>query len=316
MEKLTCEQAKKIDLIDYLALLGRTPEKIRNSDYWYLSPLRDERTASFKVDRKLNLWYDHATGMGGDLIDFGTTYFKCTVSELLHKLSQQPHPSFSFHQPLPLSDPQNSPQTFAGEKKQNADSKIVIVDTRPLADQTLLAYLDERNILLAAAQSHCKEVDFLLYGRGQTVIGFRNNAGGYELRSADFKGSSSPKDITFISRDANELNVFEGFFNFLSFQSLHFKQRGQLTNFLVLNSLAFFEKSRPLMERHSQVNLYLDRDKAGMGAMTQAMKWNKDLYRDRSDLYTGFKDFNEWLVNRLPDTGQLQAKRLRLGGPF
>lgn len=59
MEKLNCEQAKHIDLVDYLATLGHHPEKIRNNDYWYLSPLREEKTASFKVNRKLNVWYDH-----------------------------------------------------------------------------------------------------------------------------------------------------------------------------------------------------------------------------------------------------------------
>jgi len=30
--------------------------------YWYLSPLREEKEASFKVNRKKNVWYDHGIG--------------------------------------------------------------------------------------------------------------------------------------------------------------------------------------------------------------------------------------------------------------
>ena len=86
MEKLTCSGAKQIDLVDYLASLEHQPQKVNSQDYWYLSPLRDEKTPSFKVNRKLNVWYDHATGKGGNLIDFGTQYFNCTVAELKHPI--------------------------------------------------------------------------------------------------------------------------------------------------------------------------------------------------------------------------------------
>ena len=84
MGKLTCTTAKKIDLVDYLASIGHLPQQVTNgSDYWYRSPLREELTASFKVNRKLNVYYDHGTGKGGDLIDFGKAYFRCTINELM-----------------------------------------------------------------------------------------------------------------------------------------------------------------------------------------------------------------------------------------
>ena len=34
-------------------------KKINNNDYWYLSPLRNEKEASFKINRSKNTWYDH-----------------------------------------------------------------------------------------------------------------------------------------------------------------------------------------------------------------------------------------------------------------
>jgi len=298
MEKLTCGQAKKIDLVDYLTVLGYSPQKIRNSDYWYLSPLRDEKTASFKVDRKLNVWYDHAEGIGGDLIDFGTRYFKCSVRDLLKNLSQNPDQSFSFHQPLFANSSHSIPQSFAGEKKEELESKIVISETRQIADKSLLRYLELRNIPLNIAHNFCREVDFLLYGKQYRAIGFQNNSGGYELRSADFKGSGSPKGVTFFDNNSTQIAVFEGFFNFLSFQSIASKKDGSLTNLLVLNSLSFFERSRHLMEKYEKINLYLDRDKAGLKFTQQALKWNESKYRDQSSLYQDYKDLNDWSMDR------------------
>ncbi|WP_245843486.1 toprim domain-containing protein [Niastella vici] len=298
MKKLKCEQAKEIDLVNYLASLGHRPEKIRNQDFWYLSPLKDEKTPSFKVNRQKNLWYDHATGKGGDLIDFGTLYHTCSVSELLDRLSEyQARPVLSFHPPTVSGNFPGANSRSAGEKKETTDSKIVVLDSCPLAAKELLNYLQERCIPLEIAGRFCKEVDFLLYGKKHTVIGFQNNAGGYELRNAHFKGSSAPKDITFIDNRTDDVAVFEGFFSFLSFCTVNKNLTAPLSNCLILNSLSFFEKSRSLMEQYSQVHLILDRDTAGMNCKKQALQWNRDKYIDRSDFYQNHKDLNDWLIH-------------------
>ncbi|GAA0524834.1 toprim domain-containing protein [Chitinophaga japonensis] len=305
-----CAEAKQIDLVDYLASLGHRPQKVRNQDYWYLSPLREEKTPSFKVNRQLNVWYDHGTGKGGDLIDFGTLYFGCSVSDLLDRLSHhQPAPSLSLHPPTHASRQHSGPASFAGERKDASGSRIVILDARPLAEPSLLEYLQKRCIPLEIATRFCKEVDFLLYGEKRTVIGFRNNAGGYELRSGNFKGSSSPKDVTFIDNHAGEITVFEGFFSFLSFQTINNNQQDTVSNCLILNSLSFFEKSRPLMEQHGKVHLVLDRDAAGIHHTQKTLQWDRDKYQDRSDFYHGHKDLNEWLVHH--HHSQKEPQRLR-----
>jgi len=316
MTKLSCAAAKELDLVDYLASLGHQPAKVRNHDYWYLSPLREEKTPSFKVNRPLNAWYDHGTGKGGDLVDFGTQYHKCTIRELLDKLSQyMPGNSLSFQQPS-LPGPSSPPRpSLAGEKKESQDNKIVILDSRPLADHTLVDYLEKRGIPLDIAQRSCREVDFLLYGKQQTVIGFPNRSGGYELRGEHFKGSSAPKDISFIDNRTEQIIVFEGFFNYLSFQAINKNQQSPLTNCLILNSLAFLEKSRPLMERYSQIFLALDKDAAGMSQTKQALQWDRDKYIDRSDFYQGRKDLNEWLIHKLPLQQGLNQSR-RIGRPI
>jgi hypothetical protein len=293
MKSLSCANAKELDLVDYLASLGHEPAKIRNQDYWYVSPIREEKTPSFKVNRQLQVWYDHGAGKGGDIVDFGTIYYRCTTAEFLEKLSEY-KPGF----PLAKKSIPSIPAPFAGERKEAPDSKIVIMDTRPLSDSALVAYLEKRAIPLDIAQGSCREVDFRLYGKQQIAIGFPSRTGGYELRNEYFKGSSSPKDFSFIYNRSEQLEVFEGFFNYLSFQTIAREQEAPLTNCLVLNSLSFLDKSRPIMQAHNQVNLHLDRDAAGRKSTEKILQWNHEKYIDRSDFYQGRKDLNEWLIHQ------------------
>ncbi len=55
---MTIAEAKQLRIVDYLARLGYHPRSVKSDQYWYLSPLRDERTPSFKVNDRLNEWYD------------------------------------------------------------------------------------------------------------------------------------------------------------------------------------------------------------------------------------------------------------------
>lgn len=305
MEKFNCKIANEIDMVDYLKILGHEPSKIKNQDYWYLSPLRNENTPSFKVNQKLNLWYDHATGKGGKVVDFGIEYFRCTVSEFLQLLNGNSISS-TINLSIKNDTRQSSNLDVKNEKIDNLLNKIVIVDIRTLENKALLDYLDKRNIPLEIAKQHCKEIDFSLNDRKQTAIGFQNNAGGYELRSENFKGSSSPKDITFIDTQEKSVIVFEGFFDYLSFAVMNEKAVSPQTNFLILNSLSFFNKSLQLMERHERVNLYLDRDAAGVKCTREALQRQPNKYTDQSFLYGQKKDLNEWFnqskqVNRSPN---------------
>ena len=303
---ISCAQAKQMDLVEYLATLGHQPKKVTNHDHWYLSPFRDEKTPSFKVNRQKNLWYDHGMGKGGNLVDFGVRYFNCSVKELLQKLVSQQSPNFSFHPPL-----------SAVEKKDAEAGKILILDNRSLASKPLLEYLEKRKIPVAIAEQFCREIDFLLYNKKHTAIGFKNNASGYELRSANFKGSNSPKSSTFLDNGQQQLFVFEGFFSFLSFQAISEKRVRLLSadlpvrqsNFLILNSLSFFHKAREQMEKHARIHLFLDRDDAGQKYSNLALQWDKTKYTDQSHLYKNYKDLNEWLIQE----GHSNKQSLRLG---
>lgn len=309
---MNCAEANEKDMIDYLQCLGYQPKKISNHDYLYLSPFRTEKEASFKINRSKNIWYDHGLGRGGRLVDFGTLYFNCSVAGLLHRLSQfQNAPLLSFHQ-------QNLPNTFskvfsvkAGEKKdQTDDVKIIVLEARPLAEKTLLHYLQKRNIPIKMAARFCREVTFQLYGKKRTVIGFQNNAGGYELRGPHFKGASSPKDTSFFDGGKDQLTVFEGFFNYLSYLTICQQETKTLTNFLVLNSLSFFQKEKERMETHQQIHLYLNNDPAGIKCTQQALQWSQK-FIDQSHFYKQHKDLNELITTMGKQRPEITKKHSR-----
>lgn len=290
--KASCLEARQMDMVSYLSSLGYEPDKIRNNDYWYFSPLRQEKTPSFKVSRKLNRWYDHGMGKGGNLIDFAILFNNCTVGEFLKILDTD----FSFHQPT---------QKITQKPFQEPESPIKVVSEKPVTSFFLHRYLYQRRIPLDLAKQYCREASYELYNRQYFAIAFKNNSGGYELRNAFFKGSSAPKDITTFEIGAKEICVFEGFFDFLSFMAVT-QNSGQIqSDFIVLNSVSLFEKARPFMERHEVINLYFDQDKTGQNYTRYALSLSQK-YKDKSNLYQDYKDLNEWIMNigklqKIPD---------------
>ncbi|WP_348813883.1 toprim domain-containing protein [Flavobacterium maritimum] len=281
-KRLSAQEVKKIDLTAYLSSLGYQPVKIRNMEYWYRSPLRDEQEPSFKVNQKLNLWFDHGLGKGGNLIDFGILYHDCSVRELLQKLDT----NFSLQQPTVLPSNYNIA----------TENKIKILGDFPLVSPSLLRYLEQRKIPIEIANKFCREVRYEMNSKNFFGIGFKNNSGGYEIRNPYFKASSSPKDITTINNNNEEAMVFEGFMDFLSFKATtkNLPEKGQ--DFVVLNSVSFFERARPFMENHKQIRLYLDRDTTGINCTRRALSMSSK-YKDESTLYKNHKDFNDWIMN-------------------
>lgn len=289
-QRLSISEAKAIDMVDYLSGLGYRPAKIRNADYWYFSPLRDEKTPSFKINRKLNCWYDHGLGKGGNIIDFGIEFHECSVGEFLQKLNGD----FSFHQPV-----------FQQPKVPEKESKIVVLQDIDLASFALLRYLEQRRIPIEVARQFCREVKYKMKDKTYYGIGFKNDSGGYEIRNHYFKASSSPKDISTIRNDSKEAFVFEGFMDFLTFKTIYKNQPSGNSDFVILNSISFFEKARPFMEQHQGIRLYLDRDPAGKKCTQYALSLSEK-YLDDSCLYQNHKDLNDWAMN----FGRPQKKNL------
>lgn len=282
-QKISIREARQMDMVDYLAGLGFQPVKIRGVDYWYLSPLREENEASFKVNRKINRWFDYGMGKGGNLVDFAILYNNCTVGDLLRGMNHQ----MPVRRPLP-----HQPEKYRKFKER----KLIIIDTRPLVSASLIRYLRERRIPTRIADAYCRE---LIYEVGRKVysgIGFKNDAGGFEIRSRFFKGCHSPKDITTERNHSKTVAVFEGFMDFLSFKVTGEAAFASPPDYVVLNSIALFKRARPFMEDHKNILLYLDHDRAGEACLHQALAIDKR-YQDAGTLYKGYKDLNDWMIH-------------------
>ena len=319
---MNCAEANELSLVDYLSFLGHQPQKVRGEDHWYLSPLREEREPSFKVNRKKNVWYDHGTGKGGTLVDFGTLYHACSITDFLQKLaliSFHAHPNLLRKGSTAVTAEQGKESekrvagtiektpvhryAYTGEAKNESAPEpalIVIAAKSPVTDPRLCRYAATRKIPEDVLNRYCKEVFFSLNERKFIAIGFQNSEGGWELRNEHFQASSSPKAFTLLNNGNNSsIKVFEGFFDFLSYQTLQRERKlpkEEQTNgsdYLILNSLSFFQKSLSLLEKSETVELYLDRDAAGRKCTKEALK-RRDHFLDRSALYRGYKDLNEW----------------------
>jgi DNA primase len=292
---LTFSDAKKIPIIGYLGSIGIEPAKIRGNNYWYHSPLRGEKDPSFKVNSKLNLWYDHGSGEGGTLIDLGARLNTCSVSEFVQRISKNENLTLQF--------------SFHRNNDKEPENKLVVLSVGELRNQELINYLRGRRIDEDLAFRYCKEVSFEIAKRQYQAVGFVNKSGGYELRNSWFKGSSSPKDISFIDNDSQKLYVVEGFIDFLSIEQLKTTTPAFNTeaDVLILNSLSFLQRSESLMKSHENF-LFLDNDHAGTEAKKNLHRSHVP-FKDCSGLYSTHKDVNEYLVVR---TEQPVRKSLKI----
>lgn len=299
-EVFSLSRLRELDIVYLLDMLGHEPtaRKKNDTDYWYVSPLRNERTASFHVNRITNEWYDFGLMAGGNPLDFLLRYHGCSIPELLDRMNV----SFSPHE-LNRHEPE------LHEGRAGNDSKLVVKDVRPLYAYPLKNYLHERSVPLAVADRYCKEVSYEINGRGFYGIGFQNDAGGWEIRDKNFKQSSAPKDITCLGSGSGAVHVFEGFMDFLSYVTLHPYEDPRSVDFVVLNGAGLFDRALPFLERHDRVHLWLDRDVTGLAYTKYALSLGSR-FVDESGFYQKFKDLNDWLRHK----GEVKKPVLRLDG--
>ena len=277
--RLTCERARSICIVETLAKLGHFPNRIAEKEAWFQSPLRSETQASFKVSLKLNRWYDHGIGTGGNVLDLIVALKKCSVKEALEFLNNE-QLSFSFQQPI---------------LEKRTASKIEVFEVKPIQHPGLIQYVGSRRISITIAEHYCKEVWYRLKKNQYFALGLQNNKGGWELRNKYFKGSSSPKSYTYLKTHSDRLILLEGMFDLLSLAEL-FPDELINSDILILNSLAFLQQITPQFKNYKEVHLYLDNDLPGNKNRKKLLQDYKNT-KDRSALFRGYKDLNEKLIS-------------------
>lgn len=101
---MNIKEIKQIKLQDFLASMGCKPVKQYGVNLMYLSPLRTEKHASFKVNTEINQWYDFGIGRGGNIIDLvELLYNSSDVSYLIRQIERNTPSSVPVS--LPIAKP-------------------------------------------------------------------------------------------------------------------------------------------------------------------------------------------------------------------
>ena len=251
---------------------------------WYLAPYRGERTPSFRVNVTKQLWYDFGLGKGGDVFTLAGEFIKNgDFMEQVKFIAETAN--------IPMPVPEVSKPTFQPKPSEPAFEGVEAV---PLFRSPLTDYLAERGIPYGIASRYCCRLNYGVRGKRYFAVGFPNMAGGYEIRSRFFKGCVPPKDVSLVKAEgspADVCSVFEGFMDFLSAVTLGLKTG----DCLVLNSVSNVEKAMRCLDGYGHIDCYLDRDEAGRRTLAIQQEYYGRRVCDRSALYDGCKDLNEYL---------------------
>lgn len=282
-------QAKRIPLPTILAKLGCEQHHTAKGELWYASPFRQESEASFKINPDRNIWYDFGLGDGGNVLDFVMQYYHLsTISEALRKLDNLE--GWVAKAPAP-------PKPAKVTEKDLGDS-MSVSKVQPLQNSALIKYLQGRGVNVDIARSYVQEIYYTYNYRHYFALAFQNRSGFYEMRNPYYKGVSGHKDISIIPGTTDgEAMVYEGFMDCLSALTYYQTPTPAITA-IVMNSAAMKDKTIEALTAMGvrKVHLYLDHDTSGQalaGAIREALTGVEVI--DQSDVYAGWKDFNEFL---------------------
>ena len=277
---MNCKQFNTIPLEEVLQILGHLPTKQTEKEAWFLNPFAKENHASFKINKNLNYWYLHSEGIGGNNVDFMKKYLNASVKEVLEWAEQN---FFSFQY-------QNNSNT----KQKALANNYTIIEVKDIQHQALLEYLKSRKV--ENQLEFLKEIHYRMNDKNYFGIGFKNDSGGYEIRNKYSKICLGKKDVSMIKNGSENLKIFEGFFDFLSFKNIEKSLSDEKSDYIILNSVSMISKIKNLLKNYKKIELYFDNDEAGNRAVETLKKEFENVEDDRI-LYKDFKDLNDWAIS-------------------
>jgi len=304
---MNCTQAKQIKIEGFLRSINIHPDKSRRAgtSLFFIAPYRNEKNASLEVNTVKNIWYDHGTGTGGNILDLVMKIKQTDVPGALEYLASKNFEPFSFYQ-------QKEPA------KVIQDKKIEIIKIKLIIDPALIGYIKERKISFSIASRYLKEIiyknwnskinDYKIY----RALGFKNDQLGWELRNKYFKGCTSKHYTTIPGIKNEQLNIFEGFFDFLSALELSNTHKLKFDS-LILNSIALKGKTLSLAGKYEILNLFMDNDPSGIEAVNFYQKNHKNVKDFSVILYPHpYKDLNDFLNKKRENSPFFSGKKLNI----
>lgn len=272
-----------------LSFYGKDTSHDRSNHYF--SPFRDETNRSFHVNPRKNVWYDFGIAEGGGVLSLVIKLSSCDQEEAFDILAQMNTsfiPSYTYSSPSPA--------------RREPERSIIIDHVGDIfRRRSLLNYAQERGISKKTLERFCCQITYhSVYSPSlkRTAIGFANNSGGYALRANSVKKCTASGISLLRGETPDEVAVFEGFFDFLSW----IEDQGIDSlpcDVCVLNSVSNLKRALSFLNEHLEIHLYLDNDRAGDEAAAQIEYFcmNEETRVVRmSHLFEGYKDYNEMLT--------------------
>ncbi|MGF7028706.1 MULTISPECIES: toprim domain-containing protein [Sphingobacterium] len=290
-----------LSIVDFLGRLGYFPVKKSGREFFYHSMLREtgKNTPSLTVWDEGGKWMDHGganhTGIhGGGIVQLAMAYWpNQSYFEILQKI-QYTFDHFEKAE-IPVFD-----SSKAADRE--TDNILEFSHSQQLGRNYVLSrYLQERGVDSVAngllwevyySNKFYSDPTKLFY-----AIGWKNEKDNWEISSPKgFKASIGNKDISIIRGKEDHLAIFEGFFDFLSWLKLTKKEN--LPTVMVLNSVSLVKRATDRISEFNQIDLYLDNDEVGKQC-TSTIKVSYPYANDRANIYSGYKDYNEMLMDSL-----------------
>ncbi len=307
---------KQISLLAIMAKLGHTPVGCAaGENYYYVSPFRQEKTASFVVCAPKNVWADF-----GEAPEPGQKAAGGDVLKLIMKLTGFDLPRARLVLRAWASDLATPaelalPAAPVGETYVTGKTTFTDVRVEELSWKPLIEYLQSRGInwsLVQQSQRTKAHLQQIFYRTSTSPrekpyfgLGWKTSAG-WEVRSKNFQGVIGGKGLTWLPGREPGVILFEGFLDYLSALT-HFKQSYFTQTVLVLNSASLITEALPQLLEAPVIHWFGDNDAAGERALHLLRQVMPGKVKT-TELYRGYKDFNDFLT-KTPPTKPLPPKR-------
>lgn len=296
---------KSISLVEYFQHLKdrnvvKFARKIGN-EYYFL-------TDHNKFSVSANGYYDFKTDEGGHILKAVMNFEKLNWKESLEFVK-------NFNQNFMQygNDFRNNQKDLLRDESKSLE--IIFTNSFVPKNERLIAYFEGRGISKQTLIDNTRQVHYEVGGKNYFGIGIENISGGFDIRNSLMKSKIGKNDISEIKGTKDELIVFEGMADMLSFaQLLKVNNQQNKRTLVTLNSTTNLDK---FLEKYNDYNgkifLCLDGDKTGNQTTEKILNFfiDKDI-KDIRSLYNisehGNNDLNEYLQNKI----KIQNKNINL----
>ena len=284
-------QAKQVPILLIANNLGLTFEKSLGTKYFFKSPqAAAQKTGSLRCDIEKNLFIDYLNNRGGATIELVMYCLNCDFVTALKFIDSIDTTQNIVN--LPIYKPYNQLST--------SNLSIDISKVKELSNKALIDYLIDRNINTDLVKNSVFEVYYETQNKKYFAVGFKNVLGGFELRNKYFKGANN-KAISFIDNHSENLLVFEGFIDYLSYLTYHNSSYAANFDIIVLNGIGQLHSIAPYLCKYNAIGAYLDNDSAGLSCYNELKEYCTNEMIKCTNLSVKFapcKDFNDFICKQ------------------